>query len=125
MNEYLLAVDNYNKPSKITGKKAEYYVILKLLLMNKGENPLFPDMGVGLVQKYRYCTEDDIPDLEQDINDQMTTYLPLLLIDRVTVSLEDGNLVLSISSSETETNYNYSSEDHFGLDAIEDNDNDI
>ena len=122
MNEYLLAVDNYNKPSKITGKKAEYYLIMKLLIMVKGENPLFPAAGLGLIQNYRYCTEDDIPQLEEDINDQMTTYLPTLLIDNVSVSLEDGNLIISISSSENETTYNYSSQDQFGLDAIEDND---
>lgn len=121
MNEYLLSKDNYNKPKKITGKKAEYYAIIKLLLTNKGTNPLFPEMGIGLVQRYRYMTEDDIPTLEEETKDQITRYLPELLIDNVSYEIDDSNLRINISSSETETNYIYTS-DQFGLDqAIEDN----
>ena len=115
MNEYLLAVDNYNKPAKYTGKRAEYYAILKLILMNKGENQLFPDMGVGIRKKYRYMSEDDLPDLEQDIHDQMSKYLPNLLIDTINIQIVDGKTYIEVSSTENETNYNYIS-DQFGLD---------
>lgn len=123
MNEYLLAVDNYKKPAKYSNEKAEYYVILKLILMNKGENQLFPDMGVGLIKKYRYMTEDNIPELENDIESQISKYLPELMIDTVTVQIINENLTISVSSSQNNTNYNYTG-DQFGLkQAIEDNNN--
>lgn len=120
MNEYLLSVDNYNKPTKVTGKKAEYYVILKLLLTKKGSNPLFPDMGVDLPRRYRYIQEDKLPVLEQDIYDQISTYLPELLINTVQLTLENKELKLKVSSSENKTNYIFE-QDQFGLDGIIEN----
>ena len=115
MNEYLLSVDNYNKPKKVSGKKAEYYAILKLLLTNKGTNPLFPDMGVGLVQRYRYMSEDDLSILEEETKDQITRYLPELLINEVNFQIIDGELNITVSSSETKTNYTYTAS-QIGLD---------
>lgn len=114
MTEYLFAVDNYSKPKKCTGVQAEYYALLKLILMNPGENPLFPAMGVGLVKKYRYAREDDLVDIETDIYDQISQYLPSLLIDQVSADFNNGVLRISISSTERETSYTFS-QDQLGL----------
>lgn len=88
MKEYLVTVNRFRKPDVLVGQQAEGQLILELLLLNPGTNPLHPDMGVGL-QRWRYCTQKEIPSLIERIQKQMDTYLPNTHDPSVTLHYND------------------------------------
>lgn len=76
IKEYLLTTDAFKKPMELEGKKAIGVMLTRLLILEKGQNPLHPDMGVGIGTKYRYMMESELDDLKQVITNQVATYLP-------------------------------------------------
>ena len=52
--EYFLSIDNLSKPKVVTGQEAIAYLLIRLLLLNPGSDPLHPEMGVGL-EDFRFC----------------------------------------------------------------------
>ena len=43
--EYLLSVNNFNEPAALEGKQAIGLLLVRLILMEPGTDPLHPDMG--------------------------------------------------------------------------------
>lgn len=72
--EYLLTTNKYKEPSVVEGKQAIGMLLLRLIIMNPGTDPLHPDMGVGIIN-YRY-TMDIMSELKKKITKQIQTYLP-------------------------------------------------
>ena len=52
--EYHFDVNDFKEPRETTGRKAIGVLIVRLLLLEPGTDPNRPEMGVGLVSKYRY-----------------------------------------------------------------------
>lgn len=71
--EYLLTVDQYNRPFSVTDKEAVALNLVRLILLNPGSDPLHPEMGVGL-KRYRYALS--LGDLTKRVEKQIETYLP-------------------------------------------------
>ena len=69
--EYLLGTDDFKQPKVVYGKKAVGILVCRLLLLEPGTNPMRPEMGVGLVSKYRYMFPDRLSELKTDIADQL------------------------------------------------------
>ena len=74
--EYLLKFDNFGNAKILTDQPAIACLLTRLILLEPGTNPLFPEMGVGIVSKYRYLGEDQEPNLKRDIQTQINRYLP-------------------------------------------------
>ena len=74
--EFLLATNDYNEPKVLEGKDAIAAKLLLLLNTAPGTNPLHLEMGVDLSGRYRYCSEEDVDDLELEIRKQIEIYLP-------------------------------------------------
>ena len=107
MNEYLITVDNYKKPKVIRGNKGNYYMILRLMLMEPGTNPLFPLMGLGLRSKSRFVDEDQIQELKVKLDQQINMYLPDLIVNNIKMEMDDNKqLRITISSDTEEYVYN-------------------
>ena len=107
MNEYLITVDNYKKPKVIRGNKGNYYMILRLMLMEPGTNPLFPLMGLGLRSKSRFVDEDQIQELKVKLDQQINMYLPDLIVNNIEMEMDDNKqLRITISSDTEEYVYN-------------------
>ena len=71
------------------------------MLLNKGDIQSHPNMGVGIVQRYRYAIEDNSAiELQSDIVQQIDEYLPQFQGARVSVDLEDGAYYISITIEE-------------------------
>lgn len=104
MKEYLLSTDNFTNPKVVKGIDAAGILLIRLLIMKPGTNPLHPSMGVGLGTIYRYIMEDDLPDLETRITNQITTYLPPEFANvRVNLSIDvDKYLKVSMMVDNTE-----------------------
>lgn len=73
-HEYLLSVDEFGNPKVVKDSKAIGQMLKHLLLLEPGTFQSHPDMGVGLVSKYRYS--NDVRGLRDDFRAQITKYLP-------------------------------------------------
>lgn len=95
--EYLLSINKFDRPKKYVDSEgkpaATQTLITRLILMDPGTIQHHPDMGVGIVSRYRYSNTDDLPALRRDIEDQCQTYLPELYDCTVEVELYDDHTV--------------------------------
>ena len=81
-------INSFNKPTELTGGKAWAKLVTNLLFMPKGSYPTEPDMGCEL-QKYDFMFIDDVKDdIEKNIRDQISTYLPDIPLSEIIVSSE-------------------------------------
>lgn len=72
--EYSFDVDKFNKPVVLTDKVAIGARLTELIMMEPGDDPLHPDMGVGL-KTFRYGI-NNLEDLRSRVQSQIETYLP-------------------------------------------------
>ena len=72
--EYSFSVNSFKKPATVYGQNAIGVRLMELMTMEPGDDPLHPDMGVG-IKSFRYGV-DNLDELEQRISDQIDTYLP-------------------------------------------------
>ena len=86
----------YKAPLKLEGPSAIVSHIIRLILLNPGENQSHPEMGVGLISKYRYGFKEDLRPLELDIQTQIETYLPMLKDVDVSLYFDNGILRIGI-----------------------------
>ena len=101
--EYLLRTNEYNQPQVLSGKDAIATKLILLLNMKKGTDPRHPLMGIDMIGRYRYCEEEDVDELQQEINSQIEKYFPLeiSLNTRAYVTWDDGELRILINSDDT------------------------
>lgn len=91
--EYLLKFDNFGNSKILTDQQAIACLLTRLILLEPGTNPLFPEMGVGIVSKYRYLGADQESNLKKDIENQINTYLPEANCTEVTLIYNDDKSV--------------------------------
>ena len=72
--EYSCSINEFNIPRTINGNDAIGARLMELIMMEPGEDPLHPDMGVGL-NTYRYGV-NNLSDLQNRVQSQIETYLP-------------------------------------------------
>lgn len=97
LKEYALSVNEFNQPAEARGKRAIGVFLIRLLLMDKGTDPMRPDMGVGIVSRYRYMFEEQCSELISDIRQQIQTYLLPYSNFLVEAKVVDKELVLDIT----------------------------
>ena len=98
--EYLLTTNKFKEPTVVTGKQAIGLLLLRLIMLNPGTDPLHPEMGVG-INNYRFGM-DVMNTLKKRITEQINTYLPYY--SDATVSLvwaPDHTLNIEISHDDT------------------------
>lgn len=111
MVEHLLTTNEYLEPKTLKGVDAYGTLLFRLLILQPGENPLHPRMGVGLGPKYRFISEDDLEMLRSRIQKQIETYLPgeFLTLD-VNLNLKENSKYLQIIIIADETKFVYDTE---------------
>ena len=105
--EYLLSVDNLSKPTVKEGREAIAFLLIRLLLLKPGGNPLHPDMGVGL-EDYRFCI-GRVQELEERIKDQIRTYLTEFAFSEVRIVEISTQKICNIEITVGDTVYVYDS----------------
>lgn len=98
--EVCLTTNEFNRPSVLEGREAISTLLVHLILLEPGTYSNRPSMGVGLVSRYRYNDEESLTQLQEDIKNQVETYLPEFEAVDVTVSMDKDNnneIVLGIS----------------------------
>ena len=72
--EYSFGVNKFNKPAVVEDEVAIGTRLMELIMMEPGDDPLHPDMGVG-IQTYRYGV-NTLEKLRTRVEEQISTYLP-------------------------------------------------
>ena len=106
--EYLMSIDKKKTPKRVTGEEADKLMIVRLILMEPGLYETHPEMGVGLVSKYRYKDLDSIKaNLPNAIKEQMRDYLPHIIDPQINIDYAfKGNvncILISILSEQVQT----------------------
>ena len=104
--EYLLSVNAFNEPEVLKNQQSIAMLLMRLILLNPGSDPLHPDMGVGIVN-YRYAM-GKIEELKSRISQQISTYLPCFPAGKVDIEIRDDHLC-DILITIDDTIYRYSS----------------
>ena len=112
MKEYLLTTNEFMVPDHVEGSDAYGLLLLRLLLLQPGQNPLHPAMGVGLGPKYRFITEDNMNMLQDRVQNQIDTYLSQDFTVKTTVYMEiKPSHYLKIIITADDTDYIYDTEE--------------
>ena len=92
--EYTLSTNSFKKPRVLTGKPAIATLLVRLILLEPGTDPNHPEMGIGLVSKYRFLTEELALDLMDDIKKQVSLYLPELQCTNVEIGYSSEKIAI-------------------------------
>ena len=110
--EPLLTIDEFNNPKVLEGKDAISQLLIHLILLEPGTYASRPTMGIGLVSRYRYTAEENLDQLKQDIEDQISLYLPEFSGVLVDLELDDENqLIINIEINGTVYQYETSKQE--------------
>lgn len=72
--EYTFGVNKFKKPNSVTEGNAIGTRLMELIMMEPGDDPLHPDMGVG-IKTFRYGI-NNLDQLKNRVETQIATYLP-------------------------------------------------
>lgn len=97
ISEATLSVDEFNNPKVYKNTEAILLLLTRLILLNPGTIQSHPDMGVGIVERYRYSLEGSEIYLKEDIAFQIAKYLPKLQGVNVNVEYKDHSFYISIT----------------------------
>lgn len=105
IKEYHIDTDDFNQPRVSKGREAIGVLLVRLLLLEPGTDPMRPEMGVGLQTKYRYMFPDRLSDLRKDIYTQLETYLAPFQRIEIVLSVNDKELQLDITINDNVYKY--------------------
>ena len=88
--EYTLSITPLNRPEVLKNQEAIAMLLLRLILLNPGSDPLHPDMGVGIIN-YRYAM-GRLDELRQRVEDQIHTFLPCFPAGNVEINITPTKL---------------------------------
>ncbi len=88
-SEPLLSVDKYYRPLVVNNENYATLLLIRLILLEPGTIQTHPDLGVGLVSKFRYASDVDMNKLSNSIKTQIAKYLPQFTFVDVKCELGD------------------------------------
>jgi len=120
VRDYLLSLDDLGQPKVVDLSRIENGVfnpailcIIRLLVMRKGTDPDRPDMGIDITGRYRFAYDSELFALENEITEQIETYLPEFLpttveTTMVSETIENTQVInkIQISITTKGTQYN-------------------
>lgn len=113
LNEYTLSVNNFLEPDVKSGPEAVCKLLVQLLLLEPNTFDTHPDMGVGIVSRYRYSFTGHADELQRDFQNQITKYLPVLT--GVVINVKEIQRMYYITATFNKTVYMISVDDNFRI----------
>ena len=92
LKEYSLSINSFNNPDELKRADAACLLIMRLILLTPGTIQTHPEMGVGLITKYRFMYDTELQNLKKLITDQINLYLPELNLTSVELTLNPKDL---------------------------------
>lgn len=75
LREYHLSVNEFNQPKKSEEAEAIGVLLIRLILLEPGTDQTRPGMGLGIVSRFRYMHDSDMPRLTRELKEQIATYM--------------------------------------------------
>jgi hypothetical protein len=102
MQAHVLSQNVFGMPKVFDKADAAYVHIMYIILLEPGKFQSHPEMGVGIKSKYRFNNEENmIQELQNNISNQIETYLPWLYSTEIKVGmLKDHSIGIIINTSE-------------------------
>lgn len=104
--EYTLSITPLNRPEVLKNQEAIAMLLLRLILLNPGSDPLHPEMGVGIIN-YRYAM-GKLEELKERVAQQIARYLPCFPAGKVDIEITPTKLC-NILITIDDTVYTYDS----------------
>lgn len=96
ITEFAFSVDDFENPKVYKDPEAICTLLIRLLLLEPGTIQSHPDMGVGLISRYRFSVEGSASALEGDFQQQVEKYLPQFQGARISVTEKDHAFNISV-----------------------------
>lgn len=101
VKEYALSLDSFLNPTVYKGKDALEILLIRLILLEPGTFETHPNMGIGLVSRYRYAPQSALTQLDREIEEQAKAYIPNIMgISAQTSIGSSGNLRIVIKAND-------------------------
>ena len=104
VSEPLMSINKFHKPKVLQEPDSGVIRIVRLILLEPGTIQTHPDMGVGIVSKFRYSIDVDIDSLNNRIKNQIETYLPMYTAVNVDCNLDVDKKCINISVKSDQLN---------------------
>lgn len=85
-SELVLGINVFDQPAETSGAKAWGNLITNLLFMSPGSIPSDPEMGCDIGQYEFGFIDDVVEDIEENIQNQVNTYLPDIPLESIEIS---------------------------------------
>ena len=108
--EHVLSIDSFLKPKKYESNDEKYILLVRIILLEPGTFLDKPEMGLGIVSRYRFGFDEDIEKLKTDLNNQISTYLPTFENVEIVVTPFGNNINIGIRVNNLEYNFNFNKE---------------
>ena len=95
ISEFAFAVDDFQNPKIFKDGEAVCTLLVRLLLLEPGTIQSHPEMGVGLMTKYRFSVEGTASELQGDFQRQVDKYLPELQGVKINVTEKDKQFLIA------------------------------
>lgn len=78
INEFCMSVDDFENPLILKDEEAIATLLTRIILLEPGTNQSHPDMGVGIISRFRYSNTEEASKLQAEIKRQVDTYFPTM-----------------------------------------------
>ena len=96
LKEYSLKKNAYNTPKEHININAIGIILGRLLLLEPGTITHSPEMGIGLISKYRYMQSDKVDELSNRIKEQISLYIDQFITPTVDITFTPGENIMNI-----------------------------
>lgn len=96
MFDGFLSTNSFDEPTIVKDINAAQVAIIRLLLLEKNTIQSHPDMGIGLITRWRYGDTLDLGKLATEIQDQIDLYLPSLAGSTVDLVPQERDLYIKV-----------------------------
>lgn len=101
IKEFSFSVDDFQNPKVFEDAEAIATLLVRLLLLEPGTFQSHPEMGVGLMSKYRFGIEGIARELQSNFQAQIEAYLPQFQGVRVSCREKEGVLMIAAEIDNT------------------------
>lgn len=96
ITEFAFSVDDFKNPKTYKNAEAIATLLVRLLLLEPGTIQSHPDMGVGLISRYRFSVEGEGSKLQGEYQHQIEKYLPQFQGAQITVKEKNKQFQISV-----------------------------
>lgn len=107
ITEYSLDIDQFYTPKEYKNFEAIGILIMRLFLLDPGTIQSNPEMGIGLISKFKYMNSDRVPEFIGRSIEQIHTYLDKTALVDMEVSFIPNMNIMEIFITVNNILYKY------------------